>query len=107
MTQNRALKVFVAAGYYDFATPFFAAEYTFDHLRLDPALAQEHHARALRRRPHDVHPQAVAREADGGRRGVLSGAARRRREVVAADELAAADGRLRTDYPIVRDRWRD
>jgi carboxypeptidase C (cathepsin A) len=38
MSQNRALKVFVGAGYYDFATPFFAAEYTIDHLGLDPAL---------------------------------------------------------------------
>jgi carboxypeptidase C (cathepsin A) len=38
MSQNQALKVFVAAGYYDFATPFFAAEYTMDHLGLDPAL---------------------------------------------------------------------
>lgn len=38
MTQNQALKVFVGAGYYDFATPFFAAEYTIDHLQLDPAL---------------------------------------------------------------------
>jgi carboxypeptidase C (cathepsin A) len=38
MSQNQALKVFVAAGYYDFATPFFAAEYTIDHLQLDPAL---------------------------------------------------------------------
>ena len=27
--------VFVAAGYYDFATPYFAADYTFDHLGLD------------------------------------------------------------------------
>ena len=40
MSQNQALKVFVGAGYYDFATPFFAAEYTFDHLGLDPALAK-------------------------------------------------------------------
>ncbi len=38
MTQNQSLKVFVGAGYYDFATPFFAAEYTVDHLQLDPAL---------------------------------------------------------------------
>ena len=38
MSQNQALKVFVAAGYYDFATPFFAADPTFDHLGLDPAL---------------------------------------------------------------------
>jgi carboxypeptidase C (cathepsin A) len=40
MSQNQSLKVFVGAGYYDFATPFFAAEYTFDHLGLDPALAK-------------------------------------------------------------------
>lgn len=40
MTQNPNLKVFVAAGYYDFATPFFAAEYTMNHLQLDPTLAK-------------------------------------------------------------------
>lgn len=38
MSQNPSLHVFVAAGYYDFATPFFAAEYTVDHLQLDPSL---------------------------------------------------------------------
>ncbi len=38
MTQNRDLKVFVCNGYYDLATPFFATEYTFDHLGLDPTL---------------------------------------------------------------------
>ena len=38
MTQNRSLKVFVANGHYDLATPFFATEYTFDHLGLDPTL---------------------------------------------------------------------
>ncbi len=38
MTQNPFLHVFVAKGYYDLATPFFAAVYTFDHLGLDPAL---------------------------------------------------------------------
>jgi carboxypeptidase C (cathepsin A) len=38
MTQNRDLKVFVANGYYDLATPFFATEYTFNHLGLDPTL---------------------------------------------------------------------
>jgi carboxypeptidase C (cathepsin A) len=39
MAQNPALKVLVANGYYDLATPFFATEYTFDHLGLDPSLA--------------------------------------------------------------------
>jgi len=38
MTQNRSLRVFVANGHYDLATPFFATEYTFDHLGLDPVL---------------------------------------------------------------------
>jgi carboxypeptidase C (cathepsin A) len=40
MTRNPYLKVFVAAGYYDFATPYFAARYTFDHIGLDPTLAR-------------------------------------------------------------------
>jgi carboxypeptidase C (cathepsin A) len=38
MTQNPFLRVYVAKGYYDLATPFFAADYTFDHLGLDPSL---------------------------------------------------------------------
>lgn len=38
MTQNPFLKVFVGNGYYDLATPFFATEYTFEHLELDPSL---------------------------------------------------------------------
>lgn len=38
MTRNPYLKVFVANGYFDLATPFFATEYTFDHLGLDPSL---------------------------------------------------------------------
>jgi carboxypeptidase C (cathepsin A) len=28
----------VANGYYDLATPYFATQYTFNHLQLDPAL---------------------------------------------------------------------
>lgn len=38
MTRNPYLKVFVANGYYDLATPFFATEYTFNHLGLDDSL---------------------------------------------------------------------
>lgn len=38
MTKNRDLRVYVANGYYDLATPFFATEYTFSHLGLDPSL---------------------------------------------------------------------
>ena len=32
------MRVFVANGYYDLATPYFASEYTFNHLALDPTL---------------------------------------------------------------------
>ena len=35
---NPNLKVFVANGYFDLATPFLATEYTFNHLELDPEL---------------------------------------------------------------------
>jgi carboxypeptidase C (cathepsin A) len=35
MTYNPYLKVFVANGYYDLGTPYFATEYTFNHLGLD------------------------------------------------------------------------
>lgn len=38
MTQNPFLHVFVGKGYYDLATPFFAADYTMDHLGLDLTL---------------------------------------------------------------------
>jgi len=36
MSQNPALEVFVANGYFDLATPFFATEYTFHHIGFDP-----------------------------------------------------------------------
>jgi carboxypeptidase C (cathepsin A) len=35
MRMNRHLKVYVANGYFDLATPHFAADYTFNHLNLD------------------------------------------------------------------------
>jgi carboxypeptidase C (cathepsin A) len=38
MSRNTHLKVLVANGYYDLATPFFAAEYTMHHLGLEPEL---------------------------------------------------------------------
>lgn len=39
MVRNPYMKIFVASGYYDLATPFFATEYTVSHLGLDPSLA--------------------------------------------------------------------
>ena len=38
MTQNPFLKVIIANGYFDLATPFSATEYTVDHLALEPEL---------------------------------------------------------------------
>jgi carboxypeptidase C (cathepsin A) len=39
MSRNRGLRVLLASGYYDVATPFAAAEWTLDHMGLDPGLA--------------------------------------------------------------------
>ena len=39
MSRNRDLKVLLASGYFDLATPFAAAEWTLDHMGLDPSLA--------------------------------------------------------------------
>ena len=36
--KNAAMRLFVASGYYDLATPYFAVEYTLSHMGLDPAL---------------------------------------------------------------------
>lgn len=38
MARDNHLEVFVANGYYDIATPFFATEYTMDHLHIEPEL---------------------------------------------------------------------
>ncbi|MBI3410043.1 MAG: peptidase S10 [Planctomycetes bacterium] len=40
MTANKYLRVFVANGYYDLATPYFATEYTFNHLGGDKSLSE-------------------------------------------------------------------
>ena len=37
LVQNPHLRVFVASGYYDLATPYFAMDYTIRHLGLDPS----------------------------------------------------------------------
>lgn len=38
MMRNPFMKIFVASGYYDMATPYYAAEYTFANMNLDPVL---------------------------------------------------------------------
>jgi carboxypeptidase C (cathepsin A) len=36
--KNPYMKVMVAASYYDLATPYFAAQYTFNHMGLNPEM---------------------------------------------------------------------
>lgn len=38
MSKNPYMKIFVASGYYDMATPYFATEYTLAGMNLDPSL---------------------------------------------------------------------
>ncbi|MBN4076485.1 hypothetical protein JYT16_02080 [Gemmatimonas aurantiaca] len=38
MTKNPFMKVYIANGYFDLATPYFATEYTFSHMGLDATL---------------------------------------------------------------------
>jgi carboxypeptidase C (cathepsin A) len=38
LVKNPYLKMFVASGYYDLATPYFATHYTIDHLNLDASV---------------------------------------------------------------------
>jgi carboxypeptidase C (cathepsin A) len=40
MTRNPHMRLFVASGYFDLATPYFATEYTLAHLGLDPSLRE-------------------------------------------------------------------
>jgi carboxypeptidase C (cathepsin A) len=38
MSENKFLKVFIASGYYDLDTSYFATKYTVNHLGLGPSL---------------------------------------------------------------------
>jgi len=61
MTRNPHLRVFSANGYYDLATPFFATDYTLEHLGVPPAIAA-HISYGYYESGHMVylHPQALA-----------------------------------------------
>ncbi len=61
LAMNPHMRVLVANGYYDFATPHFASDYTFDHMGIDPAVRGNFSRQLLRGRAHDVRAQAVAR----------------------------------------------
>ena len=66
MSKNTALQVFVGTGYYDLATPYFATEYTFNHLGLDPSLRGHVHLRNYGggHMLYLYHPSLVALKAD-------------------------------------------
>ena len=38
MSRNPYLKIWICAGHYDLATPYFAAQYTVNQMSLDPAI---------------------------------------------------------------------
>ena len=42
MSMNPYMKVLIANGYYDLATPYFATKYTFNHLHLDESLRENY-----------------------------------------------------------------
>ena len=62
MSANPHLKVFVANGYYDLGTPYFATEYTFNHLGLDESL-REHIEMAYYEAGHMMYIHMPALEA--------------------------------------------
>lgn len=63
--EPKAAIFFVANGYYDLATPYFATEYTFNHLALDSSL-QGNIAMAYYEAGHMmyVHEPSLAKQAD-------------------------------------------
>ena len=84
----RYLKLFVACGYYDLATPPATVKYSVEHMRLPPELQKNIDYQVLRRRPHDVHLRAVDGEAAQGCRGVLRIGAQARTSKSRASSLA-------------------
>jgi carboxypeptidase C (cathepsin A) len=55
LAKNPYLKVFVAMGYYDMATPYYAVEYTINHISIDPILLKKPLDQLLRGWAHDVY----------------------------------------------------
>lgn len=70
LRENSGLRVFVGQGYYDFATPFFGAEYAMSRTGFDPARIQFHYYDAghmMYVRPEDL------RKLSADIRGFISG----------------------------------
>jgi carboxypeptidase C (cathepsin A) len=81
MARNPYLKVMVANGYYDFATPFAATEYTFDHLGMEPSYRERVSLTLLRggaRRCISIRRCSSSSSATSRRSSRRRGAGRRR-----------------------------
>jgi carboxypeptidase C (cathepsin A) len=63
MTQQGSMRLMVACGYYDLATPFNGIEQTVVAHDAGAADPEERHFQLLRSRPHDVHRQEGPRKA--------------------------------------------
>lgn len=76
MSQNPHLRVCIANGYYDLATPYFATEYTINHLQLDPSL-HSHIEMSYYEAGHMmyVHPPSLLRLNETVRRFIAGGQA--------------------------------
>jgi carboxypeptidase C (cathepsin A) len=61
LLKNRELRVFVANGLYDLATPYFATEYTFHHLDLEPQL-EDHVSMAYYEAGHMMYAHKASRQ---------------------------------------------
>ena len=64
MVKNPYMKVMVAAGYFDLATPYYAVEYTFNHMGLSPEMHKNITLGLLPVGPHAVYRQRLARQAE-------------------------------------------
>ena len=62
MKADPDLKVYVNGGYYDLATPFFAADYEDHHLPIPASLRTQHQLLVVSVRAHGVCPCAVTEE---------------------------------------------
>ena len=82
MKTNPDLKVFLNGGYYDLATPYFAAEYEMNHLPIPDSLRKNITYPVVPVRPHGLRPPGLA-EAAARQRGPLH-RADRQREVMGA-----------------------
>ena len=59
MSRNPYLKIWICAGHYDLATPYFAAQYTVDQMNLDPTIRNNVRLTSVRERAHALHSQTV------------------------------------------------